>query len=185
MKPKLIAVILAGGQSSRMGKDKATLSFGAGRLIDHMVQLVATLPVSDIVVSGNISPYNCIVDSIPHCGPLGGVFSVMKEVEYGNTLFFIPVDMPLLSTELLSKLHSKLIHYDARCYQHFPLPFCIKNTQRTRSILEKTMQPKNESKCSVKAYLKQLSTHYLALSELYIEQMMNTNTPEQWQKVAY
>ena len=44
------AIILAGGRSTRMGQDKASLAFGTGTLLSRVVSILASVPVDEIVI---------------------------------------------------------------------------------------------------------------------------------------
>ena len=79
----LTVVIQAGGQSRRMGKDKALIPFQGQPLISRVIQRV--LPVaSEILITTNkpqdfdFLPYTLITDIIPGRGALGGVYTALN-----------------------------------------------------------------------------------------------------------
>ena len=107
--------MLAGGESSRMGRNKAMLPFGTGRLIDHMVRILTEYGCSPVVVSGEVEGQRCIADLIPHAGPVAGIHAVLHMAIQENgpgVWFFVPVDMPLLTSALLARLASNPAAYD-------------------------------------------------------------------------
>ena len=59
------AVILAGGKSSRMGRDKAFLEIGGPSLLARQISLVRDIGAAEIFISGrkgvNYSGFNCCV----------------------------------------------------------------------------------------------------------------------------
>ncbi|NWG71220.1 MAG: molybdenum cofactor guanylyltransferase [Parvularculaceae bacterium] len=108
--PQRIAVILAGGKSSRMGADKATAMFRGERLIDRVARLLA-LQADRVLVSGP-SAYGLTLEAIPDdlCapdGPVGGVFSAARRLsqQQGVRAFLTaPVDAPFLPEDLMARL---------------------------------------------------------------------------------
>lgn len=103
---KLSAAILAGGNSSRMGINKAQLAFGKTTLLEHQVNKVKSLGITDIMVSGGaygISGTRDVKDEYEHCGPLGGIHSCLKEAR-NDAVLFLSVDTPLVPETDLEKL---------------------------------------------------------------------------------
>ena len=78
-------IILAGGESSRMGHDKATLPWNGTDLLTDLLLRSQRAPFAERIVSINrdYSPKNLpaklarsvrtIADNVQHCGPLGGL----------------------------------------------------------------------------------------------------------------
>jgi len=97
-KPKTEICILAGGLSRRMGRDKARLQFGRFSLLGHVKKtaLKTGFPVRIIRR-----------DSIPRCGPLGGIYTALATTR-ANVLVFLPCDMPLITSKLLLDSLKKL-----------------------------------------------------------------------------
>jgi len=104
------AVLLAGGQSSRMGEDKAWV------LIDHVPMAVRVLlrlvnQVDEILISANDqqSQENFqslsypIVNDVVGEGPLSGIYSAMDRMQY-EWLFVSPCDVPNLPMDTINRL---------------------------------------------------------------------------------
>jgi molybdenum cofactor guanylyltransferase len=96
--------VLAGGESSRMGRDKALLSFAGRPLIASAISILreAGLPVS---IAGARSPALAefapvIEDSGPGLGPLAGICAAMASTSAKYSVF-LPVDLPLLPSSLI------------------------------------------------------------------------------------
>ncbi|WP_226643615.1 molybdenum cofactor guanylyltransferase [Microbulbifer variabilis] len=97
-----IGVVLAGGRSSRMGRDKALLSHPQrGNFLQNAEALLSELPLEKVVTSG--ARPGAIEDLVPERGPLGGIYSVAMATD-ADAALVIPVDMPLLGREHLSEL---------------------------------------------------------------------------------
>lgn len=102
-------IILAGGKSSRMGKDKAFLELGEGTLIEMLVEKGRAFGFDEIIiVSNEIEKYlflkvKVVKDFYPGMGPLAGIHAGLTHSRYWNN-FVIPCDMPFISLELIKQL---------------------------------------------------------------------------------
>src|SRR5262245_53027899 len=67
--PRFGAAILAGGRSSRMGRDKSRLRVGRRTMLTHAKQAAQALGLPVRVIRRDI---------VPRCGPLGGVLTALK-----------------------------------------------------------------------------------------------------------
>ncbi len=99
-----IGVLLAGGLSSRMGRDKALLDWRGRPLIEHQLDTLRAAGVDELRVSGARPDYHGVADLTPQLGPVGGLASVVAGVADEAELLVIPVDMPRLSGSLLRRL---------------------------------------------------------------------------------
>lgn len=119
---KTCGVVLAGGRSSRMGRDKAQLPLpGGGCFLEQALELMRGLPLAQLVVSG--ARPGGIADPLPGLGPVGGLYGVACAVE-ADGLLAIPVDMPLLRADLLARLLENGERSLRACHftgHHFPL----------------------------------------------------------------
>jgi molybdenum cofactor guanylyltransferase len=103
------AVLLAGGESRRMGADKATLLFGGNPLWQIQLQLLRKLNPTEIFVSARSDPewrphdMVFIADVPPSRGPLSGVAASLDRV--GTThLLALAIDMPWMTNDYLEFL---------------------------------------------------------------------------------
>lgn len=102
------AAVLAGGLSSRMGRDKAALPFGGTTLLDFQVNKLRALGIEDIMLSGSAQALpgtRSVPDVYPHKGPLGGIHACLAEAR-GSAVLFLGVDTPLIPLEALQALLS-------------------------------------------------------------------------------
>ena len=100
--------VLAGGKSTRMGRDKAFLEFEGRTLLDRALTVMATVCdhvkiVADPVKFAKYESETVIADTFPGCGPLGGIHAALAHSSSGLNLM-LAVDMPFVSSELLSFL---------------------------------------------------------------------------------
>ncbi len=102
-------IILAGGKSRRMGRDKALLSYGNTSFLQRAVDLLIPfcneifISISDKTYLPENSRIHTIKDLFPEAGPLGGIYSALQQI-HSEKAIVIPVDMPLLNREVLEKL---------------------------------------------------------------------------------
>ncbi|WP_344036124.1 molybdenum cofactor guanylyltransferase [Mycolicibacterium alvei] len=107
----LAAVVLAGGASRRMGRDKATLPFDGSTMVEHVVAAVSTrcAPVFVIAAPGQPLPElraEVLRDEVRGVGPLVATGRGLRAVaEAGlERAFVCAVDMPYLNSELIGVL---------------------------------------------------------------------------------
>jgi molybdenum cofactor guanylyltransferase len=99
----LSAFILAGGKSSRMGRDKAFVQFAGETLLQHAL-LVAKSVTQHVWIVGDGSKFSSVGPVIPDIfrdrGPLGGIHAALNASETDLNLF-LAVDLPLVPADLL------------------------------------------------------------------------------------
>lgn len=103
------AVILAGGQSSRMGRDKATVELGGRTLLARQIALARSVGATEIFISGRsgvkyeFPGTRVVTDRFLNAGPLAGIERALAEM-ITPQLLVLAVDMPRLTVELVHKL---------------------------------------------------------------------------------
>lgn len=106
------AVILAGGKSSRMGRDKAFLPIGNMVLLDRQIQLAREAGAAEVLISGrgavDYTRFNChvLLDEKPDLGPLSGIARGLNAARH-PLLLVLAVDMPHMTAEYLEQLLSQ------------------------------------------------------------------------------
>jgi molybdenum cofactor guanylyltransferase len=97
------AFILAGGQSTRMGRDKALVEFQGLTLIEHALAKLRAAGFTPSISGSRpdlIDFAPIIPDNYPNSGPLSGIESALA-VSNADLNLFLPVDLPLLPVEFL------------------------------------------------------------------------------------
>ena len=103
------AVILAGGQSRRMGKNKAALEIGGQTLLDRQVELVRAAGAAEIWISASRGTdlgapgVPVLLDSVEGHGPLAGVVTALRCATV-FPLLVLAVDVPFVTESFLEKL---------------------------------------------------------------------------------
>jgi molybdopterin-guanine dinucleotide biosynthesis protein A len=93
--------VLAGGRSSRMGRDKALLQLGGRSMLDIALDKLRALPLpSPPRVAGGRSHAGAVADLHPGCGPLSGIEAALAETTKALNVF-LPLDIPLLPARFL------------------------------------------------------------------------------------
>src|SRR2546421_1315087 len=100
------AVLLAGGESRRMGRDKATLLFRGRPLWEIQFDLLRTLQPEEIFVSARTDPLwrpsgmQFVCDEPPSRGPLSGLSATLARISTDH-LLVLAIDMPLMTENYL------------------------------------------------------------------------------------
>jgi len=101
------AYILAGGKSSRMGEDKGLKLLQGKPMIQYVIESLTSYFPDIKISTGNpeytIFGYALAVDIIPEKGPMGGIYTALKNSS-GNDVFIISCDMPCISGSSIDSL---------------------------------------------------------------------------------
>lgn len=109
------AAVLTGGQSRRMGFDKAFASVNGRPLLQRTLDVLTPLS-DDIFIVGFRPEYRhfdvaICPDSAPGSGPLGGIADALRAAEHDHVLV-VACDMPFLNTTLLEAITREVRDYD-------------------------------------------------------------------------
>jgi molybdenum cofactor guanylyltransferase len=105
----LSAVLLAGGESRRMGTDKATFLFCGKALWQVQLETLRKLRPAEIFLSARMDPswrpndVQFIADVPPSCGPLSGLAASLAEIRTAY-LFAFAIDMPFMTENYVRSL---------------------------------------------------------------------------------
>ncbi len=105
----LTAMLLAGGNSRRMGADKATLTFEGELLWRRQLRVLRELHPTILQVSARTKPLWCppeievILDAPPSFGPLSALASGLSWLKTSH-LLVLAIDLPQMTPKHLSKL---------------------------------------------------------------------------------
>lgn len=101
----LSAAVLCGGESRRLGRDKAFAKYRGHPLLFHVLDILAGLAEDVFIVSNKAAPYarfgvRLVPDHDPPCGPLGGIAAGLAAARH-DLLIVTACDMPFLNPDLL------------------------------------------------------------------------------------
>jgi molybdenum cofactor guanylyltransferase len=106
---RILAAILCGGASQRMGRDKARLAHPTGgSLLQRAVILTSGCCTETVLLSGSGQRYPEpgmveLADAVTDCGPLGGLVAALRHAGERSVLL-LPVDMAGLESSHLKAL---------------------------------------------------------------------------------
>jgi molybdenum cofactor guanylyltransferase len=168
--------ILAGGRSSRMGRDKALLDWHGRTLLAHMVDLLQAATDQVQVVGRDRLP-----DRLPGLGPLSGIATALANSSSEVNLI-VAVDLPLLTKDFLIFLRSRA--ENSKCpvlackiESHFPLCLGIR-----RSLLPEIEKRLSEGHLSVYRFIEDSGAEII--SGLEPSLFRNINTPEDYEEIS-
>lgn len=176
--PEHIAgVVLAGGKSSRMGRDKAALDYAGTPLLEYMQHVLREAGLHHVYTSGQ----DGIADLLPGRGPLSGVHAALQEAgDKYRFLLFVPVDMPGLTPDLLRELAGVPEQMELVRFADYALPFRLEANADVLMQLETILS--GDGGYSLKGWQQRLGLHCMKLEKDEEASFANINTPEQWRK---
>jgi molybdopterin-guanine dinucleotide biosynthesis protein A len=169
-------VILAGGLSARLGRDKASELLAGRSLLQRVVDRLAGLVDEYVVVTAAgqalpsveaEAPMRAIEDAYARVGPLGGVYSGLSAMQ-GARAVTVACDMPLLQPALLSELLLLAPGHEAVVPLSdggLPEPLC--------AVYAKTCLPAIKQRIDAGAY--KVTGFFESVDVLYVE-------PEVWRR---
>jgi molybdenum cofactor guanylyltransferase len=165
-------LILTGGLSSRMGRDKSKLRLGRLSMLGHIRRLGNELGMPVRVIKRDI---------VPRCGPLGGIYTGLHAGSADKVLF-VACDMPFLTAELLEKFCDKLkpsqkaLFLDHDGLAGFPLLL------RRETCLPLVSHQIAAGHLSLQALAKALKAKLIHPSRRWKDQLRNINTPQEYKE---
>lgn len=110
---KISAVLLAGGESHRMGKDKATIVFRGKPLWQIQLDLLRKLDRAEIFISARTDPswrpsdMQFVQDDPPSRGPLSGLTAALAQIQTDH-LLALAIDMPFMNENYLRSICNEI-----------------------------------------------------------------------------
>ena len=163
--------ILAGGASSRMGRNKAALRLGGRTLLAHVRALAKQIGLPVRVIRR---------DLIPGCGPLGGIHTALTTSRAAGSLF-LSCDMPFISVALLDRV---LRRFNAGSPAVFVggergvgFPFLL-----GRDCLPMVERQLEQKRFSLQRLARTLRAKTLRPARGPAQELFNVNTPADWEQ---
>ena len=195
--PRHACIILVGGRSRRMGKDKALLPFPGKEhttFVEHLATMLTKLCDEVLLVARDptsateytLPAVRVVTDKVPDYGPLMGLYSGLSAMQAERALV-VAVDMPFLQPELVSFLLS----------QPFPgallVPVVNAVPQVLLAVYPRTVLPLIEERIrqgrrDPRSLLADANVHYIEEAQLRLvdpelRSFVNVNTPEELREV--
>lgn len=187
----LTGLVLAGGASRRMGRDKAFLELGGQPLIEIVVARVAEVCKQVLIVAGDTEPYAdlgapVVKDRFRGVGVLGGLHAGLKAASHELSLA-VGCDMPLLSPAVLRAFAEWAKGFDVavlRDGEHVePLHAAYRRT--CLPAMERAIRA---GKRRIVSFFPHVRVRYVTSNEVAaldpdLRSFRNVNTPEEWEAV--
>lgn len=189
---EITAVILAGGQSRRMGRDKAVEPFAGEPLIRGVIRRASqavsahhvVVVVADLARAAGLpldDDHRTAVDVFPDCGSLGGIYTGLNAASTDWSLV-TACDMPFLSAPLLAHMAELRDGVDAvvPVVDGRPEPTHALYSRRCLPAIEKRLRA---GQLKISGFFDDVSVHYVPENDvrnfdLDLLSFFNINRPE-------
>ena len=170
--------VLAGGASSRMGRDKALLDWHGQPMLVHVASMLSQV-TAKVTIVGARDKYSClgfpvIEDRKPGLGPLSGISAALAASESDWNLI-VACDMPYLNPELLKRLLDAAATCAADCLMPAGQPLCAAYHRRCLPAVDQALA---SGVRKVRQALEQLRVDLFEVGQVACFQ--NLNSPADW-----
>ncbi len=184
------AVILTGGQSRRMGHDKASLELGGKSMLERVADVLRPR-FEPLYLSVRSAPASIpegmlpLVDIHPGCGPLSGLHAALFTLD-SHAVFLTAVDLPFIRLDAAMYLLSQLCEYDLcvikRNNGYIEPLFAVYSS----SCLKAVASLLSQGKYKMQLLLERCNVRYVDEGEIPDSDMLltNVNTPSDFRLAA-
>ena len=186
-------LVLAGGQSSRLGRDKSFLLIDDQPLVARTVHRLAVLSDDLVVVTNHPERYRALAlparlvsDETPGMGSLMGIYSGLRAARHARALV-VGCDMPFLDLSLLRYMLSLAGDYEV------VIPRVDGLLEPLHAVYSKACLPSmarllGRGRRQIIAFFDEVRVRYVERAEvdLFDPQhlsFINVNTPQDWARV--
>lgn len=174
----IAAVVLIGGQSRRMGTDKASLTIGSQNFLQKIAGELAGFGevLVSVADSGEPRLAGCrnVTDVYKGCGPLSGLYSALS-VSEAEALLAVSCDLPLFSRALGAYLVAQL-DYDVDAVVPVTAgrmhPLCAVYRKRCAAVFKQQLE---QGDLKIRNALKRLHTKYVEITDGDFAEMLDKN----------
>ena len=174
---RVTGILLAGGKSTRMGKDKAFIPFMGKNLMMHNLSLLRGM-CHEVLMSANQPVFEnfgirVIKDIYPDAGPIGGMHACLRESSFQYSII-LSCDLPFINQGLLFGLFAHINEgYDIIAYQ------CNNQVEPLFACYSKNVLPQIEKNITQKDFklqniFKQLKVKLIPLHSKIFSTNLNT-----------
>lgn len=189
----LTIVIQAGGQSRRMGQDKALVPFDNQLLISRVIERVSPIADEILVTTNRPNDFQflkvpLVTDLLPGRGALGGVYTALSAAKQ-PLVALVACDMPFVNYRLLDAQRVALLLHGA----DLVIPRLADGLEPFHAIYDRDnclphiLQSIQEDHWRVDSWFSKVKIHFFEEAEIqtYDPNLMsfwNVNTPEELEK---
>ena len=187
----LTGIVLAGGASRRMGRDKALLDLGGRPLIARVVERLASVCAEVLVVAGDVEPYGeldvrLVEDRFRGVGVLGGLHAGLEAAAHELTLA-VGCDMPFLRPDLLRAFARWADGFDVAILRQGEQVEPLHGAYR-RTCLPAIETAIHANRRRIISFFPHVRVRYVTPEEVVpfdpdLRSFRNVNTPQEWDAV--
>jgi molybdopterin-guanine dinucleotide biosynthesis protein A len=188
----MTGIILAGGESRRMGREKSLLDFKGRPLVEHIVEICSGLFEQTVIVTNKPDQYRAygaelVSDVLDIRGPLTGIYSglLRSRSEYS---FVAACDMPFLNPGLIAYMGAIATGSDVVVprYQGYLEPLHAVYHRRLLPTIESLLRKGDRR---IRSMFDQIDVRYLTEDEIdrfdpLRRSFKNLNTPEEYKEAV-
>jgi len=193
-------IILCGGQSRRMGRDKGSMSINDKPMIKHILSTL-NYQINEVVIVLNdkdrINKYNEFInpseytypitfveDEIKNKGPMPGIMTGLSHIT-GNYSLVLPCDSPFVSKEYINTIFSEVDEKYQAIVPYHDIENKIKTSEPLHSIYNKNLISTMKNLIDgdilhIKGLIEKIDTKFVLIDNKKIEkkEFRNLNRPE-------
>jgi molybdopterin-guanine dinucleotide biosynthesis protein A len=190
VRSELTGIVLAGGASQRMGRDKAFLELNGRPLVAHVIERIAQVCEDVIVVARNAEPFTglgarSVEDRFRGVGVLGGLHAGL-EAAANELALVVACDMPFLNPELLVAFARWAEGFDVAVLRQGEQVEPLHGAYR-RTCLSAIETAIRAGRRRIVSFFPLVRVHYVAQEDVIpldaeMHSFRNINTPEEWEE---
>jgi molybdopterin-guanine dinucleotide biosynthesis protein A len=189
----LTGLVLAGGTSRRMGRDKAFLELGGRPLIQVVIECMTQVCAEVLVVAGDARPYTglgvrVVEDRFRGVGVLGGLHAGLEAATHELALG-VGCDMPFLDPDLLRAFAGWAEGFDVAVLRYPD----GEQVEPLHGAYRRTCLPAMEAamragRRRIISFFPQVRVRYVTPEDVTpfdpdLRSLRNVNTPQEWEAV--
>ena len=185
----LTGIVLAGGASQRMGRNKAFLDLGGRPLIACVIERLALVCAEVLIVAGDVEPYGelgvrLVEDRFRGVGVLGGLHAGLEAAAHELTLA-VGCDMPFLRPDLLRAFARWADGFDVAILRQGEQVEPLHGAYR-RTCLPAIETAIQASRRRIISFCPHVRVRYVTPEEVIpfdpdLRSFRNVNTPQEWE----
>jgi molybdopterin-guanine dinucleotide biosynthesis protein A len=163
------AIILCGGGSRRMGRDKALLDWGGRRAVDRVADLARAVGAEALIMAGADLGLPWVPDDEIGAGPVGGVLAGAKALGTAR-LLVLAVDAPTVTLDDLAPLLAS-----GGFYEGLPVPMVVEAA---------ALPAEAEAGWPLRRLVERAGLTALPVPEGALGRLRGANTPEEFEALS-
>jgi len=188
---QISGLVLAGGASRRMGRDKAFLELDGQPLVGIVVERMASVCAEVLVVAGDARPYAglgvpVVEDRFRGVGVLGGLHAGLEAAAHDLTLA-VGCDMPFLNPKLLQAFAHWAEGFDVAVLRRGEYVDPLHGAYRRACLPAIEMAIRAHGRRII-SFFPHVRVRYVTLEDVTpfdpaLRSFRNVNTPQEWEAV--